>query len=178
MRPHEETLTKLNALRQSFCFSLGAYALLTQEPARSQVSGYDVCVTNNTLAVVSTGASHTADSNMSYRIAFNSSLPEDAALSVVRSSFYAMLSGSFEAVKGWHQVKQQDWYQFARHLRNAISHDGRFHFTNGSGLPVTWRNLLIEQTMQGAPIENFLGWFDGLQLNSVMNLFVSQGVKT
>jgi hypothetical protein len=177
--PHrEETLAKLNTLRQSFCFSLGAYALLTQEPARSQVSRYDVCVTNNTLAVVGTGASQTADSNMSYRIVFNSSLPTDAALTVVRSSFYAMLSGSFEAMKGWDQVEQQDWFHFARHLRNAISHNGRFHFTNEWGLPAKWRNLLIEQSMQGAPVENFLGWFDGLQLNAVMNIFVSQGVKT
>jgi hypothetical protein len=114
---------------------------------------------------------------MSYRIAFNSSLPTDAALAVVRSSFYAMLSGSYEAVKGWHQVKQQDWFHFSRHLRNAISHNGRFHFTNESGLPAKWRNLLIEQSMQGTPVENFLGWFDGLQLNAVMNLFVSQGAK-
>jgi hypothetical protein len=165
-------------LMQSFCFSLGAYALLTQEPARSQVSSYDICVTNNNLSVVGTGTSHTADSNMSYRIAFNSSLPVNAALTVVRNSFYAMLAGSFEAVKSSHQVQQQEWFHFARHLRNAISHNGRFHFTNDSGLPAKWRNLLIEQSMQGVSIENFLGWFDGLQLNAVMNLFVSEGVKT
>lgn len=178
MHNRGETLNTLNGLRQSFCFSLGAYALLTQEPASSQVAGYEVCVTNNTLTVLGKGASHAPDSNMSYRIAFNSTLPEAAALAVVRSSFNTMLSGSFEAIKHWPQAKEQEWYHFARHVRNAASHNGRFHFSNNSGLPARWRNMVIDNSMQGESLEAFLGWFNGLQLNAIMNLFVDLGVKT
>lgn len=178
MQNREDMLNILNTLRQSFCFSLGAYALLTKEPASSQLAAYEVSVTNNTLAVLGKGAPHTPDSNMSYRIAFNSSLPASAALAVVRSSFNAMLSGSFEAIKHWPQAKDQEWFHFSRHVRNAAAHNGRFHFNNGSGLPAKWRNMVIEQSMQGESLETFLGWFNGLQLNAVMNLFVDQGVKT
>lgn len=178
MRIRGETLNILNTLRQSFCFSLGAYALLTQEPASSQLAAYEVAVTNNTLTVLGKGSAHTPDSNMSYRIAFNSSLPASAALAVVRSSFNAMLSGSFEAVKHWPHAREQEWFHFSRHIRNAAAHNGRFRFDNSSGLPASWRNMTIEESMEDASLEEFLGWFNGLQLNAVMNLFVDQGVKT
>ncbi|MGH9439381.1 MAG: hypothetical protein ACRD22_16195 [Terriglobia bacterium] len=178
MDDREHVLSKINSLRQSFCFSLGAYALLTQEPAMSQVANYNVCVTNKSLTVFQEGHQHKPDSNLSYRIAFNASLPSDAALEVVRTSFYAMLAGSFEAVKHWERVRLQSWYHFARHVRNAASHNGLFHFSDSSGLPVTWRNLTIAASMQDMALSEFLGWFDGLQLNASMNLFIDRGIET
>lgn len=175
MSSKQASLSKLKRSRDSFWFSLGAYALLTKEPAASQVDGYDISVTNSDLLVRPRGARDSLRSGMSYRIGFNSSLPEDAALTVVQSTFYAMLSDSYEACKAAApaEIKNQEWYHFARHLRNAISHNGRWHFQNGTGLPTTWRRMTVDQSMNGSEIGGFIGWFDGLQLGSTMQLFVS-----
>ncbi len=175
MSSKQTSLSKLKSSRDSFWFSLGAYALLTKEPAASQVAGYDISVTNNDLLVRSRDAQVSNGTGMSYRIGFNSSLPENAALAVVQSTFYAMLSDSYEACKaaGPAKLRGQEWYHFARHVRNAISHNGRWHFKNGAGLPATWRRMTIDQSMQGHEIGGFIGWFDGLQLGATMQLFVS-----
>jgi hypothetical protein len=171
----QASLSKLKSARDSFWFSLGAYALLTREPAASQVAGYDISVTNSDLLVGPRDAQDSGHLGMSYRIGFNSSLPNTAALAVVQSTFYAMLSDSYEACKAAAPVgiKDQDWYHFSRHLRNAISHNGRWHFQNNASLPATWRRMTVESSMHGHEIDGFIGWFDGLQLGATMQLFVS-----
>ena len=175
MNPKQASLAKLKSTRDSFWFSLGAYALLTKEPAASLVAGYDISVTNCDLLVRPRGAQDTLLRGISYRIEFNSSIPNESALAVVQSTFYAMLSHSYEACKSADPVgmKDQDWYHFARNLRNAISHNGRWHFQNSAGLPATWRRMTVDQSMHGSEIGGFIGWFDGLQLGATMQLFVS-----
>src|SRR5690606_23114859 len=175
VNPKQASLSKLKSSRDSFWFSLGAYALLTKEPAASLVAGYDISVTNNDLLVGPRDAQDLPRRGMSYRIGFNSSLSKNSALAVVQSTFYAMLSDSYEACKAADpiRVKDQDWYHFARHLRNAISHNGRWHFQNSAGLPATWRRMTVDQSMHGTEITGFIGWFDGLQLGATMQLFVS-----
>ena len=174
MTTKEAALSKLKRTRDSFWFSLGAYALLTKEPAKSQVAGYSIVVTNNDLTVEPKGAT-TQHGGISYRIEFNSSITQDSALSVVQQTFYSMLTDSYEATKSAAPElhKTQDWYHFARHLRNAISHNGRWHFQNSVGLPTQWRHLAIDSSMHGQPVEGFIGWYDGLQLGAVMQLFVN-----
>ena len=175
MSSKQASLSKLKNSRDAFWFSLGAYALLTKEPAASQVAGYDISVTNTDVLVGPRDAQDSYQLGMSYRIGFNSSLPREAALSVVQSTFLAMISDSYEACKAAApaEIKNQDWYHFARHLRNAISHNGRWHFQNNAGLPATWRRMTIDQSMHGKEIGGFIGWFDGLQLGATMQLFVS-----
>lgn len=45
----------------------------------------------------------------------------------------------------------QPWYQFWRVLRNCFSHDFRFRFTahDKKLLPVSWRNVTIDESMDG-----------------------------
>jgi hypothetical protein len=47
MLTKENALAKLKSARDSFWFSLGAYALLTEEPSRSEISVYDIKVYEN-----------------------------------------------------------------------------------------------------------------------------------
>lgn len=175
MPAKQAALKKIKSARDSFWFSLGAYALLTKEPAKSQVAGYRISVTNDELLAELRDSPAPRKSGTSYRIEFNSSIAQESALSVVRSTFYAMLSDSYEATKGADpaRLKDQDWYHFARHLRNAISHNGRWHFQNALGLPANWCHLTIEPSMQDQSIDGFIGWYDGLQLGAVMQLYVS-----
>ena len=52
------------------------------------------------------------------------------------------------------QMKASPWFQFARIIRNAISHN--FHFQYGtydkSLLPVTWNGITLSQDMEGKPL--------------------------
>ena len=174
MTTKQAALQKLKAARDSFWFSLGAYALLTKEPARTEVANFSISVTNQELLVEPKTAVVPQRIGTSYRIEFNSSIPDESALSVVQRTFYAMITDSYDAAKSASelQLKAQDWYHLARHLRNAIAHNGRWHFQNLSGLPCKWRHLVIDSSMQDQPIQGFIGWYDGLQLGAVMQLFV------
>lgn len=48
----------------------------------------------------------------------------------------------------------QPWYQFWRIVRNCLSHDFRFRFRDHDRkmLPVSWRAVTIEESMEGKPL--------------------------
>jgi len=166
----QDALFKLKQSRDSFIFSLGAYALLTKEPAASLISEYSISATNIDLSVNAAHEDFKPAQGVSYRFEFGRSIPQSAAMAVVQNSFYSMLSDSFEACKAAspEKIKDEEWYSLARHLRNAISHNGRWHFLSPNGFPVGWRSLKVDYAMQGKSIDGFVGWYDGLQLNAVM----------
>lgn len=169
-----DALSRLEDYRSSFMFSLGAYALMTEEPTCSLISNYSIKANNSGLLVESKDIEYSPTRETGYAVEFGERIPRSAALSVVRTSFYSMLADSYETcVSTFPQdVKNQDWYEFARHLRNAVSHDGRWNFKNKNIQPVKWRSLIIDHSMHGHTIDGFIGWFDGLQLGAVMHLFV------
>ncbi|CUS32717.1 hypothetical protein COMA1_10777 [Candidatus Nitrospira nitrosa] len=53
-----------------------------------------------------------------------------------------------------HLLAAQPWYQFWRVVRNCLSHDFRLRFTDydRNRLPVSWRGVTIDQTMEGKPL--------------------------
>jgi hypothetical protein len=170
-------LSKLKAARDVFWFSLGAYALLTEEPSRSELPNFRICVTERNRISVSRELDP-AISETSYTIGFNAGLDRVSALTVVDFSFRQMLIESFQVSSEYAKsnslgIKHQPWYEFARHYRNAVAHNGKWHFDGRRGLPTTWRNRTVEVSMQGQSISGFLSWFEGLQLGAQMNLFVS-----
>lgn len=172
----QDALFKLKQSRDSFIFSLGAYALLTKEPAASLIAEYSISATNIDLSVNRVDEDFKPTQGLSYKFEFGRSIPQSAALSVVQNSFFAMLSDSFEACKAASpdKIKDEQWYSLARHLRNAISHNGKWHFLSPNGFPVSWRSLKVDYPMQGLSIDGFIGWYDGLQLNAVMHMTMQE----
>lgn len=64
-------------------------------------------------------------------------------------------------------MRSQPWYQFARLLRNAVTHDQCWIFKDydRSILPACWRGKCIEVGMEGQEVKTaFFGWFDGCEL--------------
>jgi hypothetical protein len=180
MREMTPTVRSLYRTRDVFWFTLGAYALLTEEPSRSQLAGYDVSIANNHLQVVSSSDT-SPPGQTGYKIGFRGAIDSGAAKEVVERAFRQMILTSYatttEFVKHRHlqdALSREDWYPFARHYRNAIAHNGRWNIAAPKGLPTTWRNLTIEASFHNRSIDGFLGWFDGLQLCAVMIIFVSQ----
>ena len=70
----------------------------------------------------------------------------------------AVVREPFEHIKAYCRQSDQlpalrraDWYEFARIIRNCLSHDFRFTFTRDDRgkLPITWRGKHITADMEG-----------------------------
>jgi hypothetical protein len=172
---------RLTGTRDAFWFSLGAYALLTEEPSRSQLATYNIQVSDLSTISVSQGGTPST-SGTSYTIGFNAGLDHSSAQRVVEYSFRQMLLQSFETTKEYAKFNSlklsgEPWYEFARHYRNAIAHDGKWDIRSDKGLPLIWRNKKVEIGMHGTAIDGYLNWFEGLQICAQMINFVSHGIQ-
>ena len=97
--------------------------------------------------------------------------------SLVRESFEATREAARHASL-LEELCQEDWYNFARLLRNAWSHDHRFlvRRRDRSLLPVVWpgKNREITEEMIGGPVTlEFFDWWLGSQLHAQMTMFLN-----
>ena len=86
----------------------------------------------------------------------------------------ALIKESFELIQGYCEdtgqsalFKSEPWYQFARMIRNCLSHNFRFMFNNydKSLLPVTWRTRTITLSMDGQSLSlHFFGYLQTWEL--------------
>jgi len=79
-----------------------------------------------------------------------------------KAALRTLIKDSFECIKGYSEetgqapsFRAQDWYQFARMVRNSLSHDYCFRFNTHDRtlLPVTWRDRTISVSMDNLPME-------------------------
>ena len=92
----------------------------------------------------------------------------------LNSQIRALIKESFELIKNYcnetNQVptfQGEPWYQFARMIRNCLSHNFRFEFKkyDKSLLPVSWKNRTIDSTMDGKHLELiFFGYVETWEL--------------
>ena len=64
-------------------------------------------------------------------------------------------------------MQDQSWYQFARVMRNSVTHTQHFKFRESviKVLPISWRGKTIELGMDGREVSfSFYDWHDGLEL--------------
>jgi hypothetical protein len=62
-----------------------------------------------------------------------------------------------QAVPGGNMLKQLrtvDWYEYARAIRNTVSHNFRFDFSKykAEKFPITWRDISLTADLHGKPI--------------------------
>lgn len=177
----KEAITQFKIARDGFWFSLGAYALLTKEPVKSELIRYDIKIyEDGDLAVSEDDVNQRRGTN--YTIGFNSGLSDNAARSVVDNSFKQMIIDSNHVVRAYAKANNLDVselpaIQFIRHYRNAIGHNGRWRIDSPKGFPLTWRNRTITFDMNGQSIDGFLTWFEGLQLCAGLNILVSEHAR-
>lgn len=86
----------------------------------------------------------------------------------------AIIKEPFELIKDYcdktgraGQFKTESWYQFARIIRNCLSHNFRFEFNpyDKSLLPVTWKSRIITLVMDGLPLSlSFFGYVEAWEL--------------
>ena len=103
--------------------------------------------------------------------------PADRDIAVkefLTSQIRALIKESFELIKNYcdetkqdYQFKTEPWYQFARMIRNCLSHNFKFEFrkSDKSLLPVSWKTRTIDATMDGKHLElKFFGYVETWEL--------------
>jgi hypothetical protein len=117
---------------------------------------------------------------LSYEVGFSGALIDGSAKMFVRQTFFYMILETFESAKKYAKkndklepFESQDWHPFARHLRNAIGHNGVWDIRgNPSDLPTTFRNKTIDISLNGKSLGDFIGWVYGLQLCASISIWV------
>ena len=181
MLDRNTAVQRLEAAREGFWFSSGAYGLLTVEPSRSQLATLQIQILEvGTVSVTEAGSQPTRGTG--YQIGFNAGLSESSARQVVEYSFRQMILQSFEITKEYVSsnglsVAGEHWYEFARHYRNAVAHDGHWEIRGDSGLPLTWKNKTLDVGMNGSSVDGYLSWYEGLQLCAQLINFVSADIR-
>jgi len=72
------------------------------------------------------------------------------------------------------KMKEAPWYEYARLVRNAISHNFRFQYSNHDKkmLPVTWNGITLSHEMEGQAITYESLWHKrGYELFLEMRIF-------
>jgi hypothetical protein len=103
--------------------------------------------------------------------------PTDREIAVkefLTSQIRALIKESFELIKNYCNETKHDpifkaepWYQFARMIRNYLSHNFKFEFTkyDKSILPVSWKGRTIDATLDGKHLElKFFGHVETWEL--------------
>lgn len=172
---------KLNYVRDTFYFSLGGYGLATNDLTKDSLCDYCIKVDDSNVYVFKKEEVPPKGEPLSQQISFSQSLETGHALQFVRQTFLYMIQDTFESAKSYanqsgkfQDFKAQPWYSFARHLRNAIGHNGTWNIQDTSDLPTTFRNKTITSEMNGQALGDFVGWFYGLQLCSNIITWVNK----
>lgn len=76
------------------------------------------------------------------------------------------------------KLKQQEWYKFARFIRDAVARGFRFEFTTfdkGLGMPAVWKDKTITGAHDGQPLElEFFGMLEAWALFTEMKAFAAR----
>jgi hypothetical protein len=101
-----------------------------------------------------------------------------------------LIKETFELIKDYsietqqeQLLKSQNWYQFARCIRNCLSHNFKFQFHNETGkilykLPIYWKNKIIDISLDNTPLQlSFFGYIEAWELFDEMNLFVKNTLE-
>lgn len=98
------------------------------------------------------------------------------------SQIRALIKESFEVIKDYCEGTNQSstlnaevWYQYARMIRNCLSHNFRFEFNRYDKriLPVSWKGKIIDISMDGQPLKlNFFGYVESWELFMEYQAFV------
>ncbi len=181
MSTKEECQFKMNYARNAFYFSVGSFGLATKPPSNELLKNFKFVIQENNIHVLE--ADETAPKTwLQYEFSFSEPLQNNSAEIFVKQTFNHMILQTFEAAWSYaksndlnSEYRNQEFFFFCLHLRNAISHNGKWSFKNKSyELPTTFRNKEINRSLEGKDIEGFINWVFGLQLCATISLWVSQ----
>jgi hypothetical protein len=113
--------------------------------------------------------------------------PTDRDIAVkefLNGQFRMLIKESFELLKDYcdetsqsSALKAEPWFQFARMIRNCLSHNFRFEFNNydKSLLPVSWKSYAIDVGLDGQHLKlELFGYVQAWELFAEFQSFVAK----
>jgi hypothetical protein len=175
-----EVRLRLLKLREIFDVSVGAYALLTEEPARSELSKYTVRYNDAGNFQATKTEPRPPGWALTFEVRFRDTDYREAAQALVERAQRQTIIESLDLVRGyakgttaWDELDQELLFQFALLYRNAVAHNGQWDLSkHREKLPLTFMNLTIDASMEGRSINGFLNLWKARQLLAKMELFV------
>lgn len=176
----------LQSIRGTFSLGLISWATVKDQETQELIHYHDVCIFEQGLRAVKRGQNRKlpAGSKVYDVTVTGSGLPVDydyigqELSKMLRRNF---TGDCFEAVKEYcersgqiKEMKSQPWYQFARFVRNCLTHTQcwKFESYDLSQLPITWKGKSIDASLQGKEAEGSIySWFDACVLYGEMYSF-------
>ena len=168
---------KLRTVRVNFAGAMMANCLMRRVSAteRRKAAGR-VIVGEDGFYCVGHNAKVPEEAGEFYEISIDGSTTarDRAAMELAKMALRNMTSDTYEAVFEYCEahgqlpsMQAQDWYQFARVIRNSLTHTQffRFHPRVLAILPVTWKGRTIDASRNGIEVPfTFFDWYVGLEL--------------
>ncbi|MBW4472339.1 MAG: hypothetical protein KME45_18335 [Stenomitos rutilans HA7619-LM2] len=198
----QELLSQLNNAQNNFMLGIAALGLLVQEESHSVMEKLVCIITETSFSFVNDVSQVRSQFHSNqFPIKF-SSFPLSVAANYIKiankeriqeiqQEFFKMLlrsllKESFEVIKEYctnsNQLplfRKQDWYHFARFVRNCLSHNFLIEYRDFDKklLPVSWKGRSFTLCMNGKPIDaSFLTIDHALELYKDMRGFVENSL--
>lgn len=182
----DELLGVLQTLRGTFSLGLLCWAVVKDPETQALIHSHDVCILKQGLRAVRQGQDRNIPAGREvYDVKVSGSgLPIDydhLSQELSKMLLRNFTADCFEAVKEYceksgqmKEMKFQRWYQFARIVRNCLTHTQCWKFMSHdlSLLPITWNGITIDASLQGKESDGTVyNWFDACVLYAAMHSF-------
>lgn len=169
-----ELTEQLEATRQNVIAGLASLALLSSSEGRPLLERGSAQFGNFRVDFYEIALLMREDEK---KAAFTANFIQLLIRTLVRDSFDLLVQycdGSNQAA----HLKKQDWYNFARLVRDAIARGFRFEFNSfdrGLNMPVVWKDRKITGGHHGQPLElDFFGMFEAWTMFMEIKAFAAR----
>ncbi|MDD5007836.1 MAG: hypothetical protein PHU49_08045 [Syntrophorhabdaceae bacterium] len=175
---------QLKTIYSNFSIGLFAHCLMRRLRPEDVLTSDRVIVGEDGLYCIPPGKTIPVEAGKFYEMVFAGS-PDfnltHSAMEFAKMLLRNLTIDSYEALFNYSaqtnqlaQMQAQGWYQFARMVRNSLTHTQHWKFVQHdlARLPVTWRSKTIEPSMNGKELSfDFYDWWDGCELWNEMYEF-------
>lgn len=171
--PKSEIEPKLNTAKNNYVLGLAAVSLFATPEAYPILEKHSASF-----------GKYSVSFDQVARLLRNSDDRDIAVKEFLKSQIRALIKESFELIKDYcadtgqtGALEAEPWFQFARMIRNCLSHNFKFEFNphDKSLLPVSWGPRTIEIGMDGTHLElKFFGYVETWELFQEYQGFVRE----
>jgi len=175
---------QLVTIRSNFSLAIFCHCLIRRMKPEDITAANRVVIGEGGLYCIPRGKEVPAGAGSFYDVGFAGSPNFNlnrAAMEFAKMALRNFTLDSYEALFNYckqtnqlSRMQVQPWYEFARMVRNSLTHTQHWRFRRGDlvRLPVSWRGKTIEATMDGQELTaDFYDWWDGCELWSEMYAF-------
>ena len=167
----DDLLSQLENAKNNYVLGLASISLFSNEKVYSALEESHVKF-----------GTYTVEFNQVKNLLMKPADREVACKEFLKTQIRALIKESFELIKNYcdesgqgAKLVDESWYEFARIIRNCLSHNFKFKFNSHDKktLPVIWNNRTINTSMDGNHLELiFFGYVETWELFTEYQNFV------